>query len=652
MNSKLDISIVIVNYNVKDFLYQCLNSIYKHSTSHNIQVIVVDNNSHDNSIEFLTNLFPQVEFIALNENLGFAKANNIGISKALGKYLLILNPDTIIFEDTFQVMYDFMEKNPKVGAAGCKVLNSDSTFQLACRRGFPSPWASFCKLFGLQTLFPKSKLFAQYNQTFRSVDESYPIDALIGAFMFCRKDVIDQVGGFDTEYFMYGEDLDLCFKINQANYQVYYVHNTSIIHFKGESTKRSSINEVKHFYEAMQIFAKKHYGKNFLFLIFLKIGIQLRLYLAYISKFKKDIFLILFDLIVANSVLLISCKIRWNAYFPFPEYAYPSVFIVFSLVLIFSMISSGEYFEGKSTIRGSFIGLMLSFFILSSLTYYFKDYAFSRGFALITIGLSAVIFTLTRYSISYIEKYKNKHHISKIAFLGFDEKAEIISKEILQNEKSQILGYITLNNNEVNKVENTKINILGSEDYLNKILIENDIDELILTNKIKFDSKTTILQDLSSVYGINTFLINSYDELIANRLMNSISSNRVFWIKYKINLFRFKALKRITDLLISLFTLTFGLAMLYLFSKNSNLLIKKLFRVIKGELSIVGLQSIDGSKASICKEGLISLAGLNPESKNNPKLVEKLNLFYIENYSFFLDLDILFNHLTGRKSGI
>ncbi|MCX6146030.1 MAG: glycosyltransferase family 2 protein, partial [Candidatus Kapabacteria bacterium] len=206
MENKIDISIVIVNYNVKDFLLQCLRSIEKSITKRKYEIIVVDNNSTDESIEFLSPKFEKVNFISLNDNLGFGKANNVGFDKASGKYLLILNPDTIISEDTLDKMYDFMELNPEIGISGCKVLNQDGSFQVTCRRGFPTPWASFTKLFGLQKIFPNSKFFAQYNQTYKNIDESYEIDAVIGAFMFCRFDIIRNIGGFDPDYFMYGED--------------------------------------------------------------------------------------------------------------------------------------------------------------------------------------------------------------------------------------------------------------------------------------------------------------------------------------------------------------------------------------------------------------------------------------------------------------
>jgi len=283
---QFDISIIIVNYNVKDFLEQCLLSIRKSIKNLSVETFVVDNNSTDGSIEYLKPLFSEVKFIQTGKNLGFGRANNIAIKKSNGKYILILNPDTILSEDTLEKMYSYMNSHPEVGIAGCKVLNGDGSFQLASRRSFPTPWVSFSKLFGLQKLFPKSKFFARYNLTFLSEDETYYIDAVIGAFMFCESKLIKKLNGFDEAYFMYGEDLDLCRQVQLAGKQIAYYHETTIIHFKGESTRRSSVNELKYFYESMDIFAKKYFSNSKIFLFLLRVAIKFRMS---ISKTKKNI---------------------------------------------------------------------------------------------------------------------------------------------------------------------------------------------------------------------------------------------------------------------------------------------------------------------------------------------------------------------------
>ncbi|MER3327985.1 MAG: glycosyltransferase family 2 protein, partial [Candidatus Kapaibacterium sp.] len=262
-------------------------------------------------------------YIYSESNLGFGKANNLGFDTANGKYTLILNPDTLLESVTLQVLYDYMESNPDIGTAGCKVLNVDGSFQSACRRGFPTPWASFCKLFGLQRLFPKSKLFAKYNLSYLNENETNDIDALIGAFMFTRTDVLKKINGFDESFFMYGEDLDLCYRIKEIGYRVSYYPKTSITHFKGESSKRSTLNETKHFYDAMEIFAKKHYGKSKIFFAFLRLGIKIRAFISYLKKHRKDVAFIFIDLIIVNLSLLLSSFLRWGDVFPFPDYAYP-----------------------------------------------------------------------------------------------------------------------------------------------------------------------------------------------------------------------------------------------------------------------------------------------------------------------------------------
>jgi len=280
----MDLSIIIVNYNVKDYLADCLNSIRQSVNNLLIEIIVVDNNSKDDSKLFLTPLFPEVKFIWLDENFGFGKANNIAIKQAKGKYILMLNPDTIVAEDTLFNMFQYMENNPQVGITGCKVLNSDGTFQISCKRGFPTPWASFCKLFGLQKLFPKYKLFSKYNLTYLSENEIHKVDAVSGCFMFCDGALIKQIGGFDERYFMFAEDLDLCTQVQLKNRDIMYVPNCCITHFKGESTKRSDLFAVEQMYNAMKQFADKYYSGSKFLIFLIKIGIFVRKFFSFYKK--------------------------------------------------------------------------------------------------------------------------------------------------------------------------------------------------------------------------------------------------------------------------------------------------------------------------------------------------------------------------------
>lgn len=670
MTDNPQISIVIVNYNVKDFLLQCLRSIDSASKKLSIEVIVVDNNSKDGSIEFLTPLFPNVKFLQLNENFGFAKANNIGIKEAKGKYILILNPDTILQEDTLDVMFNYMENNSEVACAGCKVLNSDGSFQLACRRGFPTPWASFTKLFGLQKLFPNSKLFAKYNQTFRSVDETYFIDSVIGAFMFCRRDSLIEIAGFDEQFFMYGEDIDLCYRLSKKGYKTSYIHSTSIIHFKGESTKRSSINEIKHFYEAMRIFTKKHYSSSFLFLMLLRFGIILRALLAYLNKYKKDIIVITFDLITINLALMFGTWYRFGGIFNFPDYAYPTVFIVISFVVFISMVIVGEYFESKPTTRRALFGLMISFFVLSSLTYYFKDFAFSRGVLLMTVGISAISFSLIRGIVLLFEKTKGKESDRRIAFLGKNEKTENIVNSLRKSELFNVVitGIVTTESNEddekykIDNDSNVGLKVLGNVEYLSKIIENYNINELVITDKNIAKNELIRIITGSSERVVRYHVAQEYEEFLASRIIHEITGIQPNIPKFNINKLRFKAFKRLFDILGSIFLLTIGLPLVFLFKsmpsidgKSENIKgtnsFKDLLMVLIGRYSLVGLFDLDGERFKTGKKGLIGLVHISNPNQLSLEAKKNLNNFYIQEYSFSLDIDIIIKFIFRKRSG-
>ncbi|MCL2650568.1 MAG: glycosyltransferase family 2 protein [Candidatus Azobacteroides sp.] len=253
----MKLSVIIVNYNVKYFLEQCLRSVLKASEYIDTEIFVVDNNSSDNSIPYLTNLFPEITFITNKNNPGFSKANNQAIELAKGEYILLLNPDTVIGEHSLFNVCRFMDEHPIAGALGVKMIDGCGNFLPESKRGFPSPWNSFCKISGLSKLFPKSSLFAKYHLRYLNENEIHEVDVLAGAFMLLRKTVLDKIGLLDDSFFMYGEDIDLSYRITSGGYKNYYFPEP-IIHYKGESTKKD-VRYVKTFYQAMIIFFQKHY---------------------------------------------------------------------------------------------------------------------------------------------------------------------------------------------------------------------------------------------------------------------------------------------------------------------------------------------------------------------------------------------------------
>ena len=286
----MKLSVIIVNYNVKYHLEQCLRSVQKASEGVETEIWVVDNASSDGSIEYLQPIFPDVHFIGNKENVGFSRANNQAIRESKGDYVLLLNPDTIVAEDTLKGCIDFLDSHPKVGATGVRMLNADGSFAPESRRGLPTPFTSFCKMTGLASLFPKSRTFGKYYMKYLNAEEATPIDVISGAFNMLRRKVLDEVGLLDEDFFMYGEDIDLSYRILLAGWQNYYLPYY-ILHYKGESTAKSSFRYVHVFYNAMLIFFNKHFRKKYVL-----IGYLIRL--AVVFRAMMDMLIRLLDRIL------------------------------------------------------------------------------------------------------------------------------------------------------------------------------------------------------------------------------------------------------------------------------------------------------------------------------------------------------------------
>ncbi len=289
----MKLTVIIVNYNVKFFVEQCLDSLERALDGIDSEVFVVDNHSSDGSIEYLKPRFPKVIFIESNHNLGFARANNMAIRQAEGQYVLLLNPDTFVGEQTIKQAIEFMDQHPKAGGAGVKMFNTDGTKALESRRGLPTPLTSFYKMCGLCSKFPESRRFGKYYMGYLSWDKPERIDIISGAFCLMRKEALDKAGHLDEDFFMYGEDIDLSYRLLKAGYDNWYLP-LPILHYKGESTHKSSFRYVHVFYQAMLIFFKKHYGHMHLWVTLpIKAAIYVRSAMALVSmltdKAKKSL---------------------------------------------------------------------------------------------------------------------------------------------------------------------------------------------------------------------------------------------------------------------------------------------------------------------------------------------------------------------------
>ncbi len=267
----MQLSVIILNYNVRYFLEQCVLSVQEAITAIDAEIIVVDNNSSDGSVLMMKEKFPAVKLIENTENFGFPKGNNIGFRQAKGNYICILNPDTVVAEDTFVKILAFAERQYNLGIIGCRLIDGTGNFLPESKRGIPTPWVAFTKIFGLYKIFPKTKLFNQYYAQYLDENETGKVDILVGAFMFLKKELYGELNGFDENCFMYADDIDLSYRALLLEKNNFYFHETTVLHYKGESTVKDE-NYMKRFQESMNFFYQKHFKKSRFFSIFIKIG--------------------------------------------------------------------------------------------------------------------------------------------------------------------------------------------------------------------------------------------------------------------------------------------------------------------------------------------------------------------------------------------
>lgn len=344
------LSVIIVNYNVQHFLQQCLQSVRNASVGLGVEVFVVDNASVDGSVEMVTTYFPEVRLIANTDNVGFSRANNQAMALAQGDYVLLLNPDTLVEEDTFSTCLNFMDAHPDAGGLGVRMIDGKGHFLPESKRSLPTPEVAFYKIFGLSALFPNSTRFGKYHLTFLSEFDTHEIEVLSGAFMLMRTEALRKTGFLDEDFFMYGEDIDLSYRIIKQGYKNYYLPEARIIHYKGESTKKGSLNYVYVFYNAMAIFARKHFsaGRATAFGILIQFAIVFRATVAALHRLAKSFALPVFDA-VALFVGLSAIARIWEDFFKsdegihYPPQFYLYLLPVYMLIWMVSMVFSGSY---------------------------------------------------------------------------------------------------------------------------------------------------------------------------------------------------------------------------------------------------------------------------------------------------------------------
>lgn len=649
----MQLSIIIVNYNVEYFLEQCLHSVRTAVKNLEAEVFVVDNNSVDGSVEMVRKKFPEVKLIANKENLGFSKANNQAIRKTTGKYILLLNPDTVVEADTFSKCVSFMDSHADAGGLGIKMLDGKGNFLPESKRGLPTPMVAFYKIFGLSALFPKSKRFGKYHLGFLDKEQTNEVEILSGAYMLMRKAALDKVGLLDEDFFMYGEDIDLSYRIIKGGWKNYYYPEARIIHYKGESTKKSSVNFVFVFYNAMIIFARKHFSqqnaKTFSFLI--NIAIYIRAGAAILKRFAEKIFVPALDSLLLFSGLYFianyweeTVKAVEGVHYP-PEFLF-GVLPLYITVWLFSVFLSAGYdkpLKASKIVRGIFIGTAVILVIYALLP---ESYRFSR--ALILLGTLWAIFSMLGlrfvFHLLRIKGFNLSEGTNKrIVIVGNEEEAKRVGA-LLNQAKVQpaFVGFIS-------PTENETTDYIGTLNQLSEIIDIYKINEVIfcakdlpsnvIIDKMSAASNSQVDYKIAppeSLYIIGSNSINSPGELYV------IDINSISKVVNQRN-------KRMLDLGVSILLLSLSPLLLFIVDKPLGLL-KNCITILFGKKSWVGYyfpQNEDKQKWNLPK---IKDAVLNPLDALGKQLVDKqtiqkLNMLYAKDYRLWNDLNILWKGL-------
>ncbi|HAK00101.1 MAG TPA: glycosyl transferase family 2 [Bacteroidales bacterium] len=642
----VDLSVVIVSYNVAYFLDQCLKSVILSGKNLNMEIIVVDNNSVDNSLEMLYSQYPEIKVIANPRNVGFSTANNQAIAQSKGRYILLLNPDTVVEPNTLSDVVAFMDNHPDAGALGVKMIDGSGRYLPESKRGLPTPAVAFYKIIGLYKIFPKSKIFGRYHLGYLEDDKIHKVEVLAGAFMLLRREALNKCGLLDEQFFMYGEDIDLSYRIKEAGYSNYYYPHTRIIHYKGESTKKGSLNYVYLFYKAMMLFARKHFSgpNSFLLMIAIQIAVISRAAISILGRCIKQAALPAVDAIIIFTGFWIITE-SWESVRFGPEHFPPEfLFIVvptYIVVWLLSVFFLGGYDNPTKpfrVVRGVVIGTVIILVIYALLPSHLR---FSR--ALILLGGSwAVASMLIVRNLALLLKAPNLSYFRgnalRTAIVGGEKESDRIVQLLRKSGNQGFIGLVSPNN-----FKPETAGYIGSIRQLDELINIYRIDTIIFC-AFDMDSQEIIDQMAKlhsfkikfkiappeSLYIIGSNSIDTFDEGFA------ISINPINKAANRRN-------KRLFDIAFAMFLLiSFPLNALVV--KNPKGLLKNIIKVLIGKLSWVGQPKFSVAHANtFLKKGVLTPTDSIKEPLNDTETAKNIYNLYAKDYRIENDFNIVVN---------
>ena len=596
----LDLSIVIVNYNVKEFLSQCLDSIYQSKTNYGFEVIVVDNQSSDSGEAEILSQFPKVRWINNDENLGFGKANNVGFRAAQGTYTLILNPDTVLRSDTLEKSIDYLKSHPEVGGLGIQGIDGSGQFLPESKRALPTPLVALWKISGLSALFPTSKTFAKYHLGHLSKDENHEVDILVGCYMMVPTKLLLEVGGFDPRYFMYGEDIDLSYELQKTGKKNIYFAESKIIHYKGESTKRGSLNYVRMFYQAMILFAQKQFsgGAAWAYKSLIYFGIYLRAGLAVVARIARSAFAPVLDAAVLY-FLLNSVKTYWELNHRFINGgSYPDLYTynvqgAYVLLWVFGLWVSGTYFKGaqpKNIVRSMLITTLIIGFGYGLLP---EELRFSR--ALLVLGAlvgtaSLIVYRALIAAVTGQRLFSNAQLQPRVLYYGSKENQGALER--ILNDSGVRPSFLW----HQEPFENQRLGELAALVKLHRI------NELVVDcASSSYDELIAITEKLGSQTSVKSLLPKSEFIIGSN---SSLSQGLTYKKALRItdeNYLRQRRVYEISTTLLVLLTspLSFPLALLLGRGKGWRLWVSNAGALLTGKRTLIGYSKSIGEKFSL-----------------------------------------------------